>query len=61
MVWELEMIVPNETIACHRIREAAARLANRQALVLRLEAEGNMAAAKVAALRLRDLQLHLSY
>jgi hypothetical protein len=51
----------DEKSARKRLRDASARFARHEAVVLRLRSEGDTTASEAAALKLRDLKLHLRY
>jgi hypothetical protein len=55
------MLVRDEKSARERLREASVRVARHASVVLRLRTEGEVAASEAAALKLRDLELHLRY
>jgi hypothetical protein len=55
------MFAWDEKSARDRLRDASGRFARHEAHVLRLRSEGDITASEAAALKLRDLKLHLRY
>jgi hypothetical protein len=55
------MFIWDEKSARQRLRDASVRFARHEAVVLQLRSEGDITASETAALKLRDLKLHLRY
>jgi hypothetical protein len=55
------MFVWDEKSARQSLRDASVRFARHEAVVIRLRSEGDITASEAAALKLRDLKLHLRY